>query len=268
MAKKHPDEIRTYVRDKYAEVAKRDTTGCECMPVSSCCAGPTDSLDDLRVSSGYSSEELGIAPEGSNMGLGCGNPLAIASLQLGETVVDLGSGGGFDCFLAARKVGESGRVIGVDMTPEMVAKARDNTRKGDYSNVEFRLGEIEHLPVGDGSADVIISNCVVNLSPEKLNVFRETFRILKPGGRLAITDVVASAPLPQEFKTDPTLLSGCIAGAATIEELNTMLQEVGFTDIRISPLENSRMFIKDWFPDVNAEDYVVSATIEAVKPFP
>jgi len=266
MAKKLPDEIRIFVRDKYAEVANRASKGCECGSLPSCCSEPTVSLDDLGAHGGYSPEELRSVPEGANMGLGCGNPLAIASLRPGETVVDLGSGGGFDCFLAARKVGETGRVIGVDMTPEMVAKARENARKGYYSNVEFRLGEIEHLPVEDGRADVIISNCVINLSPEKLNVFRETFRILKPGGRLAITDVVASAPLPPEIKNDATLLSGCIAGAATIEELNSMLQEVGFTDIRISPLEKSRMLIKDWFPDMNVEDYVVSATIEATKP--
>ncbi|MCG6981888.1 MAG: arsenite methyltransferase [Deltaproteobacteria bacterium] len=267
MAKKHADDVRTFIRNKYAEVANKDSTGCGCSTSPpSCCGNPSVSLVELSTLTGYSQEELNNAPQGSNMGLGCGNPLAIASLKSGETIVDLGSGGGFDCFLAARKVGESGRIIGVDMTPEMIAKARENAGKGAYSNVDFRLGEIEHLPVEDGSADVIISNCVINLSPEKLNVFRETFRILKPGGRLAITDVVASAPLPQEFKTDPTLLSGCIAGAVTVEELNTMLQEVGFTDIRISPLENSRIFIKDWFPDINAEDYVVSATIEAVKP--
>jgi arsenite methyltransferase len=266
MAKKHPDEIRILVRDRYAKVANRDPISCGCTPVLSCCAEPTVSLDDPGALGGYSPEELRTAPEGANLGLGCGNPLAIASLQPGETVVDLGSGGGFDCFLASRKVGETGRVIGVDMTPEMVAKARENARKGDYSNVKFRLGEIEHLPVEDGRADVIISNCVINLSPEKLGVFRETFRILKPGGRLAITDVVASAPLPAEFKRDLTLLSGCIAGAATIEELNTMLEEVGFTDIRIYPVDESRMFIKDWFPDLNLEEYVVSATIEAVKP--
>ena len=266
MTKKHPDKIRILVRDKYAEVANRDSTGCGCTRPLSCCAEPTVSLDEPGAPGGYSPEELRIAPEGANMGLGCGNPLAIASLQPGETVVDLGSGGGFDCFLAARKVGDTGRVIGVDMTPEMVAKARENARKGDYSYVKFRLGEIEHLPVEDGSADVIISNCVINLSPEKLNVFRETFRILKPGGRLAITDVVASAPLPSEFKSDPTLLSGCIAGAATIDELNTMLEEVGFTDIRIYPMEESRVFIKEWFPETNVEDYVFSASIEAVKP--
>ena len=266
MTEKHPDEIRILVRDKYAEVANRDSTSCGCTPLPSCCAEPTVSLDEPGALYGYSPEELRLAPEGANMGLGCGNPLAIASLQPGETVVDLGSGGGFDCFLAARKVGKTGKVIGVDMTPEMVAKARENARKSDYSKVEFRLGEIEHLPVEDASADVIISNCVINLSPEKLSVFRETFRILKPGGRLAITDVVASAPLPAEFKSDPTLLSGCIAGAVTSEELHTMLEDVGFTDIGIYPVDESRMFIKDWFPNINLEEYVVSATIKAVKP--
>ena len=266
MVKKHPDEIRIFVRDMYAEVANRDSSSCGCIPLSSCCAEPTVSLDDLAALGAYSPEELRIAPEGANMGLGCGNPLAIASLQPGETVVDLGSGGGFDCFLAARKVGEAAIVIGVDMTSEMVAKARENTRKCAYSNVEFRLGEIEHLPVENGSADVTISNCVIKLSPEKLYVFREAFRISKAGTRLAITDVVASAPLPAETKTDPTLLSRCIASAATIEELGTMLQEVSFTDIRICPMDKSRIFIKDWFPDINVEDYMVSVTIEAIKP--
>lgn len=265
MKKKHPDEIRMVVRKKYGGVAKSDSSGC-CTPVSSCCGAPATSLEDLATLTGYSPQDLRIVPQGSHMGLGCGNPLAIASLQPGETVVDLGSGGGFDCFLAARKVGATGRVIGVDMTPEMVATARENARKGGYSNVEFRLGEIEHLPVEDGRADVVISNCVINLSPEKLSVFRQVFRILKPEGRLAITDVVASAPLPVEFTTDPTLLSGCIAGAATIDELNSMLQEVGFTNVRICPLDESRIFIKDWFPDINVADYVVSATIEAIKP--
>jgi len=264
MANKHPDKTRGVVRKKYSEIAKGDSSE-SAIPVS-CCGEPLVPLDSLTTAIGYSHEQLASVPHGANMGLGCGNPLAIASLKKGETIVDLGSGGGFDCFLAAKQVGETGRVIGVDMTAEMVSKARENATKGGYSNVEFRLGEIEHLPVADGTADVIISNCVINLSPEKIHVFRESFRILKPGGRLAITDVVASAPLPAEFKNDSTLLSGCIAGAATIDELNTMLQEVGFTDIRICPLDKSRMFIKDWFPDLNLEDYVVSATIEAVKP--
>ena len=266
MAKKNPDEIRITVRDKYAEVANRDSKGCGCTPSPSCCPKPTVSLDDLGALGGYSPEELNIAPEGANMGLGCGNPQVIASLQPGETVVDLGSGGGFDCFLAARKVGETGRVIGVDMTPEMVAKARENARKGDYTNVEFRLGEIEHLPVEDGTADVIISNCVINLSPEKLDVFRETFRILKPGGRLAIADVVATTPLPLEMKNDLDLFSSCVSGAATVDEIKEMLQEAGFGDIEIQIMERSRELIREWVPGRNVEDYIVSATIEARKP--
>jgi len=265
MEKKDPDKTRGVVRKKYSEIAKGDSRECCTTPVS-CCGEPLIPLESLTTAVGYSQEQLASVPPGANMGLGCGNPLAIASLKKGETIVDLGSGGGFDCFLAAKQVGETGRVIGVDMTAEMVSKARENAAKGGYSNVEFRLGEIEHLPVADGTADVIISNCVINLSPEKIHVFREAFRILKPGGRLAITDVVASAPLPPEFKNDSTLLSGCIAGAATIEELNTMLQEVGFTEIKICPLDKSRMLIKDWFPDLNLENYVVSATIEATKP--
>jgi ubiquinone/menaquinone biosynthesis C-methylase UbiE len=264
MQKKDPDKTRGVVRKKYSEIVKNDSSKTT-IPVF-CCGEPLVPLESLSSAMGYSQEQLASVPHGANMGLGCGNPLAIASLKRGETIVDLGSGGGFDCFLAAKQVGESGRVIGVDMTAEMISKARDNATKGGYSNVEFRLGEIEHLPVADGTADVIISNCVVNLSPEKLHVFREAFRILKPGGRLAITDVVASAPLPPEFKNDSNLLSGCIAGAATIKQLNTMLQQVGFIEVRICPLDKSRMFIKDWFPDLKVEDYVVSATIEAVKP--
>ena len=264
MEQKDPDKTRGVVRKKYSEIAKVDSRE-SILPVS-CCGEPLVPLESLTTAIGYSPEQLASVPHGANMGLGCGNPLAIASLRKGETIVDLGSGGGFDCFLAAKQVGETGKVIGVDMTAEMISKARENAAKGEYSNVEFRLGEIEHLPVADGSADVIISNCVINLSPEKLHVFREAFRILKPGGRLAITDVVASAPLPPEFKNDSTLLSGCISGAATIEELNKMLQEVGFTDIQICPLDKSRMFIKNWFPDLNLENYVVSATIEAIKP--
>jgi SAM-dependent methyltransferase len=266
MEKMHPDDIRINVRDKYAEVANRDSKACGCTPFPSCCGQPTVSLDDLGALGGYSPEELSIAPEGANMGLGCGNPLAIASLQPGETVVDLGSGGGFDCFLAARKVGETGRVIGVDMTPEMVAKARENARKDDYPNVKFRLGEIEHLPVEDESADVIISNCVINLSPEKLDVFREAYRILKPGGRLAIADVVTTAPLPPEMKNDLDLLSSCVSGAATVTEIEEMLLEAGFRDVQILILEGCRELMRQWVPGRNVEEYIVSVTIEATKP--
>ena len=200
------------------------------------------------------------------MGLGCGNPQAIASLKPGETVLDLGSGGGFDCFLAARAVGESGKVIGVDMTHEMVSKARENAAKAGFNNVEFRLGEIEHLPVADNSVDVIISNCVINLSPEKHKVFEDSFRVLKPGGRLAVSDVVATAELPEEVKSDLALHAGCIAGASLIDEVDAMLRRSGFRNIRIKPKDESRDFIRTWAPGRKIEEYVVSATIEAVKP--
>jgi ubiquinone/menaquinone biosynthesis C-methylase UbiE len=199
------------------------------------------------------------------MGLGCGNPQAIAALKPGETVLDLGSGGGFDCFLAAQQVGETGQVIGVDMTPEMVSKARENAAKAGYANVEFRLGEIEHLPVADATVDVILSNCVINLSPDKRRVFQEAFRILKPGGRLAIADIVATAPMPEEVKHDLALLAGCVAGAAEIDALISMLVEAGFTNICIKPKDESKEVIRAWIPGRRIEDYIVSATIEAVK---
>ncbi|MCW8841363.1 MAG: arsenite methyltransferase, partial [Gammaproteobacteria bacterium] len=181
-------------------------------------------------------------------------------------VVDLGAGGGFDCFLAAAQVGERGRVIGVDMTPAMLSKARANAGKGNYHNVEFRLGEIEYLPLADASADVIISNCVINLSPDKPQVFREAFRVLKPGGRLAISDVVATVELPEAMRTDAALIAGCMGNASLIEDLERMIAEAGFTDVRIAPKDDSREFIRDWAPGHGVEEYVVSATIEAVKP--
>ncbi len=200
------------------------------------------------------------------MGLGCGNPQAIAALKPGEAVLDLGSGGGVDCFLVAKQVGPSGRVIGVDMTPEMISRARANAAKAAYANVEFRLGEIEHLPLADSSVDVVISNCVVNLSPDKPGVYREVFRVLRPGGRVAISDVVATVPMPEELRRDLALLSGCVAGAATVTELERTLTEIGFQSVRIQPKEESRQFIRDWAPGRGIEQYVVSATIEAVKP--
>ena len=266
MEKKKPDEIRTVVRKKYSEIAKQDSGGGCCTPSVSYCDDSLTPLANLPSPVGYSQEEVHSAPDGADMGLGCGNPQAIAALKSGEVVLDLGSGGGFDCFLAAKQVGETGMVIGVDMTPEMVDKARENAKKGGFTNVEFRLGEIEHLPLADRSVDVIISNCVINLSPQKLGVFQEAFRILKPGGRLAITDVVASAPLPPELKNDPDLLSACVGGAATIEEIEKMLLEAGFQNTQIRPLDESRTFIKEWVPGLNVEEYVVSATIEAARP--
>ena len=214
---------------------------------------------------GYSHRDLAAVPEGADMGLGCGNLRAIAGLKPGEVVLDLGSGGGFDAFLAAREVGESGRVIGVDMTPEMLSKAQRNAAQGRFSNVEFRLGEIENLPLADASVDVIISNCVINLSPDKPRVFREAWRVLTPGGRLAISDVVASTELPASMRDDPYLHSACVAGASLVEELETWLADAGFAEVRIRPKDESRQFIKDWVPGSGVEDYILSATIEAIK---
>ncbi len=264
MNSKSHDEIRATVRENYGMVAQQGGTGGGCCSTSSCCTPAP--VDAVALQLGYSAEEAGAAPEGANLGLGCGNPQAIAALKPGETVLDLGSGAGFDAFLAARAVGPEGKVIGVDMTAEMLARARENASKGHYANVEFRLGEIEHLPVADASVDVIISNCVINLSPDKAQVFREAFRVLRSGGRLAISDVVASAELPEEVRNDLALHSGCVAGASLIDELATALHNAGFTDVRIAPKDESREFIRDWAPGRGVEEYVVSATIEAFKP--
>ena len=262
------DEFLRMVRDRYAQVANADTAGENCGVGSSCCGTTDDSAVNALISTrlGYSQDELDAVPSGADMGLGCGNPRAIAALQPGENVVDLGSGGGFDCFLAAKEVGVSGRVIGVDMTPDMVSKARGNAARGHYDNVEFRLGEIEHLPLADGVADVIISNCVINLSPDKPQVFREAFRILKSGGRLAISDVVATVELPDDMRNDAGLIAGCMGNASLIDDLEHMMRTAGFEQIRIEPKDESKAFIKDWAPGSNVTDYVVSATIEAIKP--
>jgi SAM-dependent methyltransferase len=254
------DTVRDAVRDRYAQIA---TGG------SSCCCG--SSLDrktghDESLKLGYSEADLAAVPEGANLGLGCGNPQAIAMLKPGEVVVDLGAGAGFDCFLAAKAVGPAGRVIGVDMTAEMVQAARENARKAGYDNVEFRLGEIEHLPVADAIADVIISNCVINLSPDKQAVYAEAFRALKPGGRLAVSDVVATTELPVEWREDMRLLSSCIAGASTVDEVRAMLESAGFADIVIEPRDQSREFIQEWEPGKKLEDYVLSASMTATKP--
>jgi arsenite methyltransferase len=262
------DDIRTRVRDSYAKVAAASNAGACCGTASSCC-GVSDDIDINTLNSlrlGYSQADLDSVPAGADMGLGCGNPRAIAALKPGQVVVDLGSGGGFDAFLAAREVGEAGQVIGVDMTPEMISKARNNADKASFTNVDFRLGEIEHLPVANNTVDVIISNCVINLSPNKPQVFQEAFRILKPGGRLAISDVVATIELPETLRSDPQLYAGCMAGALQINELEILLQEVGFTETRITPKDESRDFIRNWAPEHGVEDYVVSAYIQAKKP--
>jgi SAM-dependent methyltransferase len=213
---------------------------------------------------GYTKEDLASVPEGSDLGLGCGNPQAIAALRSGETVLDLGSGAGFDCFLAASRVGRTGRIIGVDMTPEMVTKARANARRIGAANVEFRLGEIEHLPVPDASVDVIISNCVVNLSPDKGAVFREAIRVLKPGGRIAISDVVATQTIPVEVAESVEALTGCVAGAAKVDDLRALLIEAGFESVAIEPRSDSRAIIGQCMP--GSEDYLASARIEGKKP--
>ncbi len=268
MSDTQKDDIRNQVRESYAKVANASNSGDCCGTEASCCGVSDDAQINTLISTrlGYSHEDLAAVPEGADMGLGCGNPKAIASLKPGEVVVDLGSGGGFDAFLAASEVGETGRVIGVDMTPDMVSKARANAEKGKFHNVEFRLGEIEHLPVADNSVDVIISNCVINLSPDKQQVFNDAFRVLKPGGRLAISDVVASAEMPEDMQQDTQLYSACVSGASLVSELETILENAGFTDIRIQPKDESREFIKDWAPGSKVEDYVVSATIEGIKP--
>jgi SAM-dependent methyltransferase len=249
------ETIREEVRRRYGATA----IGASCCS-EECCT--TTAAADL----GYSDVEKATAPEAANLGLGCGNPLAIASLREDDVVLDLGSGAGFDCFLAAREVGPNGQVIGVDMTHEMLNKARENAQKNGFTNVEFRLGEIEALPVADNSIDVIISNCVINLSPEKQRVFDEAFRVLKSGGRLAVADMVATAPLPDDFKADWAAYTGCMAGAPQISDLEQMLQDSGFKEIRIAPKDSSKSFIREWLPGKRIEDYLVSATIEAAKP--
>ena len=284
METKEKDQIRDAVRQRYEQIAKAETakpgksqaasccspssTIANAMPAASCCGGPEITPEQMSTVMGYSKEDIASVIEGANMGLGCGNPVALASLKPGETVVDLGSGGGFDCFLAAKQVGASGRVIGVDMTSEMISKARRNAKKMETNNVEFRLGEIEHLPVADNGADLIMSNCVINLSPDKRQVYREAYRILKPGGRLSISDVLATTALPAKIRNNLALVAACVGGAATIEDTEKLLEEAGFKNIKIRPNDESRELIRQWDPtkSENAGDYVVSADIQAVKP--
>jgi arsenite methyltransferase len=260
------DELKKHIKTNYGTIAKQGAQGC-----GPCCGGnPTQSLSSnqlnkISIRLGYSSQDLMNSPQQANMGLGCGNPLAIASIKMGETVLDLGSGGGFDCFLARKQVGESGHVIGVDMTPEMIDLAKKNAHKIGYTNVEFRLGEIENLPVEDECIDVIISNCVINLSLEKEKVFNEAYRVLKVGGRLAISDILATASLPDHIKHDLTMLSGCVAGAETMDTIEELLSKAGFSNITLTPKDNSKEILKSWVPNRKIEDYVASFNIEAVK---
>jgi arsenite methyltransferase len=279
------DEIRNSVRSAYAAVAESADSCCGPNPGStaaevaastanasksaprpriSCCPTPDAAPTDGRLL-GYGDDEMAAVPEGSNLGLGCGNPTAIAELKEGDTVLDLGSGAGFDCFLAAPRVGATGRVIGVDMTPEMLEKARANAQKAGIENVEFRLGEIEHLPLADNMVDVIISNCVINLAPDKAAVFREAYRVLAPGGRLCISDIVATEQLPDDLKDDMGMISSCIGGAEHIDILVAGMAAAGFDAPDIDVNEQSRSYIADWAPGRGIEAYIASATIRAVK---
>lgn len=247
---KKSERIKSIVKKSYGNIAK-SSGSCGC---GSCGCDSNLTVQKQSGQMGYSQDEMSQAPAGSNLGLGCGNPLATASLKAGDVVLDLGSGAGFDAFLATRQVGKTGKVIGVDMTEEMIKKAKRNAVNGHYQNVEFRLGDIEHLPVDDNSVDVIISNCVINLSPDKKKVFKETFRVLKPGGRLMVSDIVLIKPLPDELKKDEELLVGCVSGAILKQDYLRLLEEAGFADITIH--KATPAFLKD---------YGLSLTFSAIK---
>ncbi|MFC1945479.1 arsenite methyltransferase [Chloroflexota bacterium] len=225
------EDIKKMVRERYGAIASQDSCGCGCGP--DCCGIGNTTADAVSRGVGYSDAEMVSVPEGANLGLGCGNPVALASLAEGETVVDLGSGAGFDCFLAAERVGKNGRVIGVDMTAEMLAKASGNCARGGYTNVEFRLGEIENLPVADGLADAVISNCVVNLSPDKPQVFKEVFRVLKPGGRMMVSDIVLLKTLPEFIRNSAEAYAGCVAGAMLMDDYLTAINTAGFSEVNV-----------------------------------
>jgi arsenite methyltransferase len=254
MTKPAPDQVHSAVREHYGAIARSQQSSDAC-----CSSGCCDSL--------YPASQVADLPASvTDLSLGCGDPVTVADIRPGDTVIDLGAGGGIDCFLAARRTGPSGRVIGVDMTDDMLAQARANAARLNAANVEFRQGQIEALPVEDASADVILSNCVINLSPDKPRVFAEAFRVLKPGGRLAVSDIVAFADLPDAVRKDLALYTGCIAGASPVTEVERMLGQAGFTDIRVAPKDESRTFIREWAPGTPVADYVVSASIEGRKP--
>jgi len=245
--------IKKKVRESYGEIAKKGSSCC-CSPTNEPCCGSEAKTASKAI--GYSDQEIASVPEGANLGLGCGNPIALASMKPGETVLDLGSGPGFDSFLAAQKVGKTGKVIGIDMTPEMIAKARENARKGDYKNVEFRLGEIEKLPAEDNSVDIVISNCVINLSPDKEKVFKEAFRVLKPGGRLMVSDLVLLKELPESVKNSEAAYIGCIAGAMLKKDYINAARKAGFKDLKI---------VGEVPFAIEAADYVASIKLAGVK---
>lgn len=265
MEDKEEEKMKNHVKSAYGTIAKNKK------PCFSCSSSGGDEKEEkptqkeYSINLGYTEKDLEESPIESELGLGCGNPVAISSLKEGEIVIDLGSGGGFDCFLASKKVGKFGKVIGVDMTSEMIELAKKNSLKGDYGNVEFLLGEIEKLPLGDSFADVIISNCVVNLSPNKEAVFKEASRVLKIGGRLSISDIVTTTELPEEIKNNIELYTGCITGATKLDKLKSIMEMAGFGEINIEVKEDSRSFISKWAPNSNAEDYIAAAYITAIK---
>lgn len=252
------NDIKKVVREGYGEIAKSDRSCCGFQ--KSCC-GSADLTKDISKNIGYSEDDIKSVPNGANLGLGCGNPIALASLKHGETVLDLGSGGGFDCFLAANKVGKKGNVIGVDMTPEMIEKAKQNAKKANYKNVDFRLGDIENLPVADNSVDVIISNCVINLAPDKKKAFKEAFRVLKQGGRLMVSDMVFLKELPESIRNSVEAYVGCIGGAILKDEYINAIKQAGFQNVKIidkTPLPF----------EVLTDDPIVKAVVESLKMTP
>jgi len=258
--KRNSQDIKKIVRDGYAKVA---TKKISCCSAGSCCSG-IDQVKETSRKIGYSDSEMSVVPEGANLGLGCGNPVALASLKGGDVVLDLGSGAGFDAFLAAQRVGETGRVIGIDMTPEMIVKAKENAEKGEYANVEFRLGEIERLPVEDCSVDVIISNCVVNLSWDKEAVFKDAHRVLKPGGRLMVSDLVLNKDLPKELKDSVEAYVGCLAGAIKKDQYLDFIRIAGFRDVKV--ISESSYPVDAMFGNLeSAQDAIVSIKVSAAK---
>ena len=257
------DKIRQHILNNYSQVAQEKNDSCCFDP--DCCESEDNQAEEIAQKAGYSKEDLDADFSEANLGLSCGNPQAIAKLGKGETVLDLGCGAGFDVFLAAKEVGNEGKAIGVDMTPDMINEAREIARDNNFKNVEFRLGEIENIPAADKTADVIISNCVINLSPDKPKVYREAHRVLKAGGRIAISDVVKKKEFPEEIKANLENYSSCITGAITVEKLREYLKEAGFSDISIEPHDSSEEIVSNWNNDFNVENYIYSANISAYK---
>lgn len=265
-------DIKKNVREVYGKIASKGGSCCgpssSCCSTSSLCCTGAESVESASKLIGYTDKELNSIPEGADLGLGCGNPVALASLREGEVVLDLGSGPGMDCFLAAGRVGKTGKVIGVDMTPEMLNRARQNAAKGDYTNVEFRLGEIESLPVADNSIDVVISNCVINLSPDKKRVFGEVYRVLKPGGRMMVSDIVLDKELPESLKNSVEAYAACVAGASLKSDYLQMIRATGFQDIKIAGENTSYIIPSDYLTDQqrNTENECCSSACEDEVP--